>query len=202
MTGSGLLNLVPGAAGGGIVAKGGGGSWKVAYADFVTAMMAFFLVMWIGAQDVKVRQSVANYFVDPAGVNKKPVSAGAVMNETVSGPVPKDSAVNTGGGSHAPGGQPPSPSTAAVIGWIKDKPDRLQYWKAQAQRCRDAATAQKAGNQSKPPDEIANEQLSAMLKSELFEGLPAQTPEVYKRMVLESLKGVDWNQVANDVLRS
>ena len=46
---------------------GGGGAWKVAYADFVTAMMAFFLVMWIGAQDVKVRQSVANYFVDPSG---------------------------------------------------------------------------------------------------------------------------------------
>ena len=83
MTSSGLLNLVPGAAGGGIVAKGGGGSWKVAYADFVTAMMAFFLVMWIGAQDVKVRQSVANYFVDPAGVNKKPVSGGKPLEDTL-----------------------------------------------------------------------------------------------------------------------
>ena len=42
--------------------KGGGGAWKVAYADFVTAMMAFFLVMWICSQDQKFRQAVARYF--------------------------------------------------------------------------------------------------------------------------------------------
>ena len=34
----------------------GGGAWKVAYADFVTAMMAFFLVMWIVGQDKPVKQ--------------------------------------------------------------------------------------------------------------------------------------------------
>ena len=33
-----------------MASPGGGGSWKVAYADFVTAIMAFFLVMWIIAQ--------------------------------------------------------------------------------------------------------------------------------------------------------
>jgi chemotaxis protein MotB len=33
------------------MAGGGGGAWKVAYADFVTAMMAFFLVMWIVARE-------------------------------------------------------------------------------------------------------------------------------------------------------
>src|SRR3972149_2519557 len=43
----------------------GGGSWKVAYADFVTAMMAFFLVMWITAQNNAVKQSIAHYFQDP-----------------------------------------------------------------------------------------------------------------------------------------
>lgn len=42
-----------------------GGAWKVAYADFVTAMMAFFLVMWIMAQSKEVRQGVAGYFRDP-----------------------------------------------------------------------------------------------------------------------------------------
>jgi chemotaxis protein MotB len=35
-----------------------GGSWKVAYADFVTAMMAFFLVMWIVGMDDKAKESV------------------------------------------------------------------------------------------------------------------------------------------------
>ena len=42
-----------------------GGAWKVAYADFVTAMMAFFLVMWLVAQGPDVRMSVAAYFRDP-----------------------------------------------------------------------------------------------------------------------------------------
>lgn len=43
----------------------GGGAWKVAYADFVTAMMAFFLVMWITAQSNSVKQSIAKYFEHP-----------------------------------------------------------------------------------------------------------------------------------------
>jgi chemotaxis protein MotB len=44
----------------------GGGAWKVAYADFVTAMMAFFMVMWIVAQGKpQVKQAVSEYFQDP-----------------------------------------------------------------------------------------------------------------------------------------
>jgi chemotaxis protein MotB len=49
--------------------KGGhghhGGAWKVAYADFVTAMMAFFLVMWLVGQSPNVKAAVAGYFRDP-----------------------------------------------------------------------------------------------------------------------------------------
>src|SRR3990172_8151749 len=52
------------------MAGGGGGAWKVAYADFVTAMMAFFLVMWITAQSKPVKQAVAKYFEDPLGINR------------------------------------------------------------------------------------------------------------------------------------
>lgn len=44
-----------------------GGAWKVAYADFVTAMMAFFLVMWIIGLNQNVRDSVSSYFKDPQG---------------------------------------------------------------------------------------------------------------------------------------
>ena len=43
----------------------GGGAWKVAYADFVTAMMAFFMVMWITSQSDKVKQAIAHHFNDP-----------------------------------------------------------------------------------------------------------------------------------------
>jgi chemotaxis protein MotB len=42
-----------------------GGAWKVAYADFVTAMMAFFLVMWIVGQDKPTKAAIAGYFRDP-----------------------------------------------------------------------------------------------------------------------------------------
>ena len=42
-----------------------GGAWKVAYADFVTAMMAFFLVMWLVGQGPTTRAGVAAYFRDP-----------------------------------------------------------------------------------------------------------------------------------------
>ncbi|BBO22693.1 MAG: OmpA family protein [Armatimonadetes bacterium] len=49
-----------------------GGSWKVAYADFVTAMMAFFMVMWIMGMDAETRSMVQGYFNDPLGFVKNP----------------------------------------------------------------------------------------------------------------------------------
>ena len=46
-----------------------GGSWKVAYADFVTAMMAFFLLLWLlGITDEMQREGISDYFKNPAGV--------------------------------------------------------------------------------------------------------------------------------------
>lgn len=48
-----------------VVAGGGhhGGAWKVAYADFVTAMMAFFLLMWLlNATTEKQRKGLSDYF--------------------------------------------------------------------------------------------------------------------------------------------
>jgi len=47
-----------------------GGAWKVAYADFVTAMMSLFIVLWLMNSNVKVKEAVAGYFRDPAGVGK------------------------------------------------------------------------------------------------------------------------------------
>src|ERR1044072_3115763 len=42
-----------------------GGAWKVAYADFVTAMMALFMVLWISAQDQKILIATSQYFQNP-----------------------------------------------------------------------------------------------------------------------------------------
>src|SRR5512134_959270 len=47
-----------------------GGAWKVAYADFVTAMMALFIVLWIVGQSKDVKNSVAAYFKDPSAFQK------------------------------------------------------------------------------------------------------------------------------------
>jgi chemotaxis protein MotB len=45
-----------------------GGAWKVAFADFVTAMMALFMVLWLVAQSPQTKSAVGAYFRDPLGV--------------------------------------------------------------------------------------------------------------------------------------
>lgn len=46
-----------------------GGAWKVAYADFVTAMMSLFIVLWLTSTSDQVKKSVAQYFNDPNGTS-------------------------------------------------------------------------------------------------------------------------------------
>ena len=55
-----------------------GGAWKVAYADFVTAMMALFIVLWLMSQSDAVKKAVAGYFNDPKGT-------GSLLGTTLSG---------------------------------------------------------------------------------------------------------------------
>lgn len=47
-----------------------GGAWKVAYADFVTAMMSLFIVLWLLNTSQKVQEAVGGYFKDPTGTAK------------------------------------------------------------------------------------------------------------------------------------
>ena len=48
-----------------------GGAWKVAYADFVTAMMSLFIVLWLLNSSKQVQEAVGGYFKDPTGTSKK-----------------------------------------------------------------------------------------------------------------------------------
>ena len=48
-----------------------GGAWKVAYADFVTAMMALFIVLWLMNSCKQIQVAVGGYFKDPTGTSKK-----------------------------------------------------------------------------------------------------------------------------------
>ena len=54
-----------------------GGAWKVAYADFVTAMMSLFIVLWLMSSSKPVQEAVGGYFRDPNGtVVKKGIDHG------------------------------------------------------------------------------------------------------------------------------
>lgn len=69
------------------VKKGGhghhGGAWKVAYADFVTAMMAFFLLLWLLSVTTEVqKQGIADYFTSQPMVTRSESGAGGVMGGT------------------------------------------------------------------------------------------------------------------------
>ena len=55
-----------------------GGAWKVAYADFVTAMMSLFIVLWLMGSSDKVKKAVAGYFNDPKGT-------GSMLGTTMTG---------------------------------------------------------------------------------------------------------------------
>ena len=48
-----------------------GGAWKVAYADFVTAMMALFIVLWLMNSSKQIQVAIGGYFKDPTGTSKK-----------------------------------------------------------------------------------------------------------------------------------
>ena len=60
-----------------------GGAWKVAYADFVTAMMALFIVLWLMNADEATKKAVAGYFKDPGGVGAGIGSGAAGSGETL-----------------------------------------------------------------------------------------------------------------------
>ncbi len=86
------------------VIQGGGhhgGAWKVAYADFVTAMMAFFMLMWLlGATNEKQRKGIADYFNPTIPINR--VSGGgdgAFGGDSV---FSEETLAQTGTGSSAP----------------------------------------------------------------------------------------------------
>lgn len=68
-----------------------GGAWKVAYADFVTAMMALFIVLWLLNTSKPVREAIAGYFRDPAGTaGKLGTSNEGPGEKVVPTPVPTD----------------------------------------------------------------------------------------------------------------
>ena len=74
-----------------------GGAWKVAYADFVTAMMAFFLLMWlINTTSPQQKRGIADYFA-PASVSQSTSGSGGILSGTALG----DAGVKSNGSAAA-----------------------------------------------------------------------------------------------------
>jgi len=59
-----------------------GGAWKVAYADFVTAMMALFIVLWLMNSSKPIQVAISGYFKDPSGTGKQTGSSVTGSGET------------------------------------------------------------------------------------------------------------------------
>src|SRR5580658_9835652 len=70
----------PGKAGG---RHHGGSAWKVAYADFVTAMMALFIVLWLMGADEDTKKAISSYFNSPSGPGKLTGTAAAGMGHGI-----------------------------------------------------------------------------------------------------------------------
>ena len=142
-----------------------GGAWKVAYADFVTAMMAFFLLMWlINTTSPEQKKGIADYFA-PASVAPTSSGSGGLLGGTALG---RDGAKQDGSAAIVPRSAPDSPA--------KDKPDRTTSAAA------DAAAAAQASREA-DAFQSASESLRQAMQSlpELAElskqVLVDQTPE-------------------------
>lgn len=190
----------------------GGGAWKVAYADFVTAMMAFFLVMWICAQDQKIKQAIARYFNNPMnfdsmGASKKPDKSGSLFEAAGSGEVPLAESVAMGRGrkSYTAEGEV-SLATKLVGDWLATDEESYRYWARQAARAHEAARKFKAadGAAQAGGEQATNEQavaiLSKQMREEITSGVPEPLRGVYQDLMMGLLANVNWGELAEDLL--
>jgi chemotaxis protein MotB len=105
------------------IKKGGhgghhGGAWKVAYADFVTAMMAFFLLMWlINTTSPEQKRGIADYFA-PASVSQSTSGSGGILSGTALG---DDGSKSNGSNSVVEQLAPESPPTTKDTGQSSNK---------------------------------------------------------------------------------
>ncbi len=185
----------------------GGGAWKVAYADFVTAMMAFFLVMWICGQDQSVRRAVSFYFNDPfnssrIGFSKVSRSTGAMVQQPDTGNVPLEESVALGRGRNPyVTKEPNSVCTKLVSDWIHSDKEASHYWREQAQRQRDLARWSLQGDDKvEKVQATAIRELSRQLKAELKTHIPASMKKPYRDLLTEAIIEVNWVEVAEDLL--
>lgn len=131
-----------------------GGAWKVAYADFVTAMMAFFLLMWlINTTDPEQKKGIAEYFA-PASVSETTSGSGGLLGGTALG---QDGAKSAGSMSvlqqmapEAPPDAPTDAGTSANVASASDEALKAEVAKREAQEFQSAAESLRQAMQRMP----------------------------------------------------
>ena len=189
------------------MAAKGGGAWKVAYADFVTAMMAFFLVMWICGQDQQIRKAVSYYFNDPLetskiGTSKQPSRTGSVSEIMSLGSVPDTEATALGQGRKTHTSQLDKGGATRLVGhWVAADDKSLRYWQDQARKARaDAAGSREVQEKQLTADQAAVLNLAKRLRNELVNEIAGDTKGLQQDLLFEVLYQVNWTELAEDLL--
>jgi len=162
------------------IRKGGhgahGGAWKIAYADFVTAMMAFFLLMWLlGSTTEGDRKGIADYFQSPLKVAL--LSSGSGSGDS--------SSVVRGGGAHL------TRSSGQVRQGDVDAKRRTINLQALKEEVRRAEVARLEALKQKMQDVVANNPRLAALRSQIRldmtpDGLRIQIVDEQSRAMFDS----------------
>jgi flagellar motor protein MotB len=186
----------------------GGGAWKVAYADFVTAMMAFFLVMWLISQDTKVKESIAHYFANPigwemAGNSKNPGSSGNVFHTDFAGQVPgsRNRSVGQGIGDAA---EPDfdETETQVVADWVLNDPAEQRRWTYVAERKLKWA---RSGHEERPggstPEALARHDLANEMRTAVTAAALGQPESLNRDLLISAFSKVDWHAIADECLQ-
>ena len=183
----------------------GGGAWKVAYADFVTAMMAFFLVMWIVGQDHDKKEAITRYFNNPLGfkpikVSKTPDHKGSLFSRYKSGDVTaaEEVAMGTGRKSYSSENEP-SPSTKLIGDHLFKDDEALQQLAHHAKQEIEAAKKSHPNNAQEAESSALN-RVSSKLRANVLRQLPDDMPSLYRDLIYEALNSVNWNELAEDVM--
>ena len=164
-----------------------GGAWKVAYADFVTAMMAFFLLMWlINTTDPEQKQGIAEYFA-PASVSETTSGSGGLLGGTALG---DDGAKGAGSQSvisqlapEAPPDAPPDAGQSPSLAAASEAALRDEIARREAAEFSSAAESLRQAMQSMP--ELA-ELSKQLIIDQTPEGLRIQLVDQEGRSMFES----------------
>jgi chemotaxis protein MotB len=148
-----------------------GGAWKVAYADFVTAMMAFFLLMWlINTTSPEQKRGIADYFA-PASVSQTTSGAGDILSGTSLG---DDGAKGSGSADVVQALAPQAPPDVNTSGQSETKPGATDL---------DSADTQALRKQLQARDDAAFASAAASLRQAL-QDMP-ELAELSKQLIID-----------------